>query len=378
MAASYAIFGAVSPPAPQALGNAAYAELWKGDTDQAVTQFRRALTSDAAFPYRWSDLGQALVDAGRTGEARYCFRRAVELGPESPQIAMRASNFYFLVGSIEDGLSLESKVLERTPAFDQIIFRSWTRMIADTSLMLDKGIGANVRAAGAFFDFLLAAGNRNDPNRNDLEETWRWIESRGYASPREGREWADWLLRSGAAVEAADVWAGHVAIDAQAYRKTDWIDNGSFERDWVGGGFDWNSVACPGVKASVDAAVAHTGARSLRLDVDSNENLDFHHFFQRTWMLPGRYRLEGWVRTSGFSTDQGIGLSAAQTEGTGAPAFTPAVSGTREWTPVATDLIVAWHPTLVEVRIVRQPSLDFDNHPRGTAWIDDVRVRRLP
>jgi hypothetical protein len=152
--------------------------------------------------------------------------------------------------------------------------------------MLDTGIGNNARAAGSFFDFMIANGNRAD-----LEEMWRWMELRGYADSRQSREWVDVLLRANETAEAAEVWTRHVAVDPGQYGSADWIDNGGFEKDWTGGGLDWNSAAAAGVNVAADASVAHDGKRSLRLDVDSGENLDFHHFFQRTWMPPGRYRL---------------------------------------------------------------------------------------
>ena len=374
MAVSFAIFGSVSPRAPQVIGNAGYQKLWAGDVGGAVTEFERALKADPAFPYRWSDLGEALADDGKIEEARYCFRRAVELAPGSPQIAVRAANFWFRTGSIEEGLSIESKVLGEVPDFDQMIFRSWVRMAGGVRRMLDTGIGTNARAARAFFDFMIANGSRTD-----LDEVWRWMETRGYVVRQQSRERVDVLLRSNETAEAAEVWNRHVAIDPGQYRSSDWIDNGGFEKDWTGGGFDWNSVASPGVNVAADGAVAHDGKRSLRLDINSDENLDFHHFFQRTWMPPGRYRLEGWVRASGFSTDQGIGLRAWEPgHESELNAFTPTVFGTRDWERVAQDFTVAGRARMVEIQVVRRPSLDFDNHPHGTAWIDDIHVRRLP
>src|SRR5580700_5377114 len=184
MAVSYAIFGSMSPPGPQVIANAGYQKLWAGDIGSAVTEFERALAADPAFPYRWSDLGEALADDGRIEEARYCFRRAVELAPDSPQIAVRAANFWFRTGSIEEGLSIESKVLGEVPDFDQMIFRSWVRMAGGVRGMLDTGIGANARAAGAFFDFMIANGSLTE-----LNEMWRWMEARGYVAVRQSREW---------------------------------------------------------------------------------------------------------------------------------------------------------------------------------------------
>jgi hypothetical protein len=186
----------------------------------------------------------------------------------------------------------------------------------------------------------------------------------------------DLLLRSGEPAEAARVWATHLALDPTEYGKSHWIDNGGFEKDWKGGGFDWNSFITPGVGVAVENAGAHAGGRSLRLDFDSKENLDFHHFFQRTWVRPGKYHLEGWIRTSGFSTDQGVGLRAVEPgHETELNAYTVGITGTAPWTKVSEDFVIAGVAKLIEIQIVRRPSLNFDNHPRGTAWVDDIQVQ---
>jgi hypothetical protein len=371
MAASYAMFGSFTPSTPQIWGNTGWQKLVAGDIPDAISDFQRALEADPAFPYRWSDLGEALADAGKMQDAAYCFRRAVELAPDSPQIAIRAANFWFRAGSPDRALSLESPVLNAAPEFDQMVFRSWIRMAGDISRILTNGIGTDARAARAFFDFLVSNGERPG-----LDETWRWLESHGYTAPRQSRERVDLLLRWNAPAEAVEVWANHLAAEGRVYGKSRWVDNGGFERNWEGGGFDWNSVACPGVSVSVDNTGAHSGGRSLRVDFDSKENLDFHHFFQRTWMPPGKYRLDGWIRTSGFTTDQGVGLRAVEPgHESELNTSTTAITGTTSWTHVSEDFVIAGHARLIEIQILRKPSFSFDNHPRGTAWVDDIQVQ---
>src|SRR5437879_4270546 len=63
------------------LAEQAYRGLWTGNLKGqggAVRETQRALVSDAASPYRWCDLGEALIEAGFEDKARYCLRRAVE------------------------------------------------------------------------------------------------------------------------------------------------------------------------------------------------------------------------------------------------------------------------------------------------------------
>lgn len=371
LTASYISFGSIAPPTPQIFGNTGWQKLVGGDISGAISDFQVALKSDPAFPYRWSDMGEALADAGKTEDAAFCFRRAVALAPDSPQIAIRAANFWFRTGLPAQALSLESQVLSSSVDFDQMIFRSWIRMGGNISGILGQGIGNNARAARTFFDFLVLNGDRIAQ-----DETWRWLELHGFTAPQQSRERVDLLLRSNAPAEAAEIWAKYLTPDRDSYGKLQWIDNSGFERDWQGGGFDWNSAPCPGVSVSVDNSAAHSGGRSLRLDFDSKENLDFHHFFQRTWIPPGKYRLAGWIRTSGFTTDQGIALRVVEPgHETEVNTSLNSITGTTPWTHVSGDFLIAGHARMIEIQIVRKPSLNFDNHPRGTAWVDDIQVQ---
>jgi hypothetical protein len=76
-----------------------------------------------------------------------------------------------------------------------------------------------------------------------------------------------------------------------------------------------------------------------------------------------------------LTTDQGLGFQIVDAE---APARldlkTEPLLGTREWSRIEAPLVIPPPTRLVEIRLVRQPSLKFDSKIRGAAWIDDVRL----
>jgi tetratricopeptide (TPR) repeat protein len=335
--------------------------------------FHAAVVSDPAFPWRWSDLGDALTAAGRNDEAGYCFRESLALGPASPQIALRAANFYFATGRIEAALALGATILRELPDYDDMVFSSYVRMGGSLDRVIETGIGNNPRAARTFFQFLLRGGGEER-----LSRAWRWIDGRGYATRPLARSWANWLLQRGRPDEAAAVWMQHGAGDAGVYRISNWVDNAGFEDQWTGEAFDWVVEPPPGVKTSWDDQVVHSGRHSLRLDLDAATNLDFHHVSQRVWLDPGRYRLSGWVRTNGLTTDQGVGLRLTVAGNAASPdVSTPAIAGSREWTQLSAEFTLRAPARLARVEIFRHPSEKFDNRPHGTAWIDDVAIQRL-
>jgi len=366
--------GSVSPTAPQTIADHGYRELWSGDSEGpggAIEMFRQALAMDPAFPYRWSDLGEALTAAGRQDSARYCFRRSVELAPHSPQIALRASNFYLREGETGSALRLGATVLRVTPDYDNMVFNSWVRLGGDLNEILQTGIGNNARAAAAFFRFLIGS-NPAGPNAVDesrLFQSWKWMESHGYITRPLAVAWVSWLSDRHRDNEAFPIWKRYVSADSN-YGVSNWIDNSGFESEPTGQGFDWRIQPSPGVKAGLDTSVARSGRSSLRIEFDGSENLDFHHVAQRVWLPPGRYRLTAWMRTADLSTDQGLALAFNGVS-------TPALTGVHDWTRVSADITVHDSKSLGDVQVVRQRSWRFDGKLRGVAWIDDVELRPI-
>ena len=358
--------------APQSLANQGYRALWSDGPEGpagAVRLFRQALRADPAFPYRWSDLGEALAATGEAPMAQYCFRRAVELAPQSPQIAMRAANFSFGRGDRDSGLRLTSAVLRMTPLFNTMVFNSWIRFGGDTNNLLETTSGGDSVPATAFFRFLLTGGQSPESLEQPISETWSWLARRSYVTPALAKVWVDWLIGRRRDREAIPAWKRYVTQDP-AWSVTNWIDNGGFEAVPANQGFDWRISACAGVKTGLDTAVSHTGRSSLRLNFDGTQNADFHHVEERVSLPPGRYRLSAWIRTENLTTDQGISLAFNGVS-------TAALTGNHDWTEVSEDVTAPNNQPATDVQIVRRRSWRFDSKPQGVVWIDDVSLRPI-
>jgi tetratricopeptide (TPR) repeat protein len=358
--------GSFAPPMPQTIADHAYGELTSNPADPgvAVRLFRQALEADTAFPYRWSDLGEALAAAGEMDTARYCFDRSLELDPHSPQISLRAANFAFREGKPDRALKLSNSVLRETAAYDPIIFSSWIRLGGDLRSILQTGIGNNSRAAGEFFRYL---ARTNDSGR--MDETWRWMEGRSFITRTVARDWTSSLITRHREGEAFQVWKRYVAADSD-YGVFDWIENGRFETPAGGQGFDWHLDESAGVRVARDASVAHLGHVSLRINFDGTRNVDFHHLFERVWLMPGRYRLTAWLRTSELGPEPGVGLSLFGDS-------TETLVGQNDWNQLKADITVSPGSPLGQVTVIRHPSVNFDGKLRGTAWITEVELRRI-
>src|SRR5260370_18779420 len=67
------------------LAQAAYPLQWEGEAGRAaaVADFQLILARDSSSARRWRDLGDALLESGQAGRARYCFSRCMTRAPTS-------------------------------------------------------------------------------------------------------------------------------------------------------------------------------------------------------------------------------------------------------------------------------------------------------
>ena len=86
-----------------------------------------------------------------------------------------------------------------------------------------------------------------------------------------------------------------------------WVWNGGSENEPRDGGFDWRFLPVEGAEMRWDAADLHSGRRSLRVDFDGKNNVDFENVWQYVPVPPStRYRFSAFFRTEDLTTDSGI------------------------------------------------------------------------
>jgi len=107
-----------------------------------------------------------------------------------------------------------------------------------------------------------------------------------------------------------------------------------------------------------DSAVAHSGTRSLRVEFDGTENVDFGHVFQYIPVARDtRYHFSAFVQTQAITTDRGIGFEILDVNH-----------------PEQLQVATAELKDAVKITLRRVPSWKFDNKLSGTVWIDDVEL----
>jgi hypothetical protein len=340
---------------------------------QALEAFREAVRRDAASPDRWCDLAGALTQYGQTEQAGYCYDRAMQLAPNSPQVWLRAANFSFAAGDNQKAVSRYARVLKLTPVYEPVVFSYYGLMGLPLSEILQHGIPAEREVAQAYFRHLLEVASEQE-----VGEAWRWVTSRSFADDKLAGQYVDTLLGRNRYEDAAAGWKQYLSGRAVGYRQSSYLYNGDFEEEPTGSVFDWRMSPADGVTLELDRSVSRSGRRSLRVELAGKVNLSYGGVAQRTVVRAGTYRFRAYAKTEGLSTDRGLAVRVFDVESPGRlDVRTEELTGTNEWRLLEQTFTAGQGTRLIEVQLSREPSLKFDNKIRGTLWLDGVRLERV-
>ena len=340
---------------------------------QAITIFRIVLERDSQDPYRWADLGDAFLKAGKKEDARYCFGQVLALAPHSVPFLLRVADFHFQIGENQQALPITARILKLTPDYDSVIFSEYIRSVDRAEDVLRFGLPDGSRAPKSWLQFVMQAGRLGD-----AQNTWDWVVEHDYSDNALAGEYVGFLIRQAHPDLAASAWAQHMGARADDYDKSNYLFNGDFESDPAESSFDWNVARTEGVEVTRDCTTASSGKCSLRISFAGTQNLGFAAASQLAFVRPGTYRFHAFIRTEGLTTDQGIRFRLSDAE---VPARLDEVfgqfTGSSPWSSVDHDLVVSPNIRLLRIDVIRQPSMKFDNKVDGTAWIDELKLEPI-
>ncbi|HJQ32258.1 MAG TPA: tetratricopeptide repeat protein [Pyrinomonadaceae bacterium] len=316
-----------------------------GDPQGGVEMLRRsvALAPNYAQPH-WH-LGNALLRAGQTEEAFAEMQRAADADAGlRPQVFNLAWQVY------GPDMSRVIAVVGKTP---------------EARAQLVSVLGGRGR-----FDDALAIWEGLDPaERRDHMQT-----GAGLANALYGRGQFHLALRTLRE-------AGAAPDDLTAEK----VWNGGFESD-IGQGiklpFMWEIAQPPGAQIAIDARVAASGRRSLRIVFNSSGQLDFGHVSQTVAAEPStRYRLTYSLKTEELRSV--ATLYVVVTEATaGAPVTlaSPQVNaptGTNEWKQNSIEFTTGPNTEAFVIHIARVGCTEGSCPIYGKIWYDDFNLERV-
>jgi tetratricopeptide (TPR) repeat protein len=336
-------------------------------------EVREALRQEAASPYRWCDLGEALLEAGQKEKARYCFQQAQQLAPNLPPIWMRAAFFHFQMEETDAAIRCSAKVLKAVPNYDGVIFNYYDRLVPSVGEVLPH-LGDDRRAGQAYFRHLLGAEAAGPAGK-----AWEWLRERRFADDGLAAEYLDLLLKQRMTEEAVRVWASYLGGRRGDYPDSNVLFNGDFESAPTGAALDWRITAAAGAVTGREDEGARSGRWSLHISFQGLENVSYRNTAQTACVRAGEYVFQAYARTKDLTTDEGIRFHLFDAEGSARlDVYTEQLRGTNDWTRVETRCRVRAGTRLIRVEVCRMPSWKFDNKIKGEAWLDEVSLKGVP
>jgi hypothetical protein len=150
--------------------------------------------------------------------------------------------------------------------------------------------------------------------------------------------------------------------------------NGGFEAEPTGVALDWRIQPSTQYDVERDPGMPHRGKYSLRVSFHGDDNIALTNVIQTVLLKPGTYRLSFWIKTDGLTTNEGPRVEVLATSTQDRLLRTDPFLGTIAWSEVSQHFTVDRKTQSGVVRLVRNPSVKFDNKIAGTLWIDDLRL----
>lgn len=343
------------------------------DMGDAVHYLQVATKMNARSSGVWMDLADTYATAGDTERAKKAYERAQASFPMSAEVAWRYGNFLLYQGNYADAYPKIRKAIVLDPSLTNSALTECWQANPDVEPIV-KGLLPDkseyyVSAMGFFLaqelvDPAVAVWNRQREHRlpAGIDETVALVDA---------------LIGDGRVGEAQQMW--QIGLQSSNWpqdseKNGSLVMNGGFENEIANGGFDWREVPLNGANFDFDSGFVHAGTRSLRVEFDGRENLDFAHVFQYVAVAPEtRYHFSAFVRTDDITTDSGIGFEILDVwQPNRVNVTTSTFTGTNPWTLVESDFETGPETRVVKIMLRRVPSWRFDNKLGGTVWVDDV------
>ena len=94
------------PNSPDALEVMGRAQLWRGNTDEAVKSWEKCLTLKPGYAYAYRGLGSVAAKKGDYEKAVTMFRRALLFAPTSPEIQTELADALTNLGKLEEAITM--------------------------------------------------------------------------------------------------------------------------------------------------------------------------------------------------------------------------------------------------------------------------------
>ena len=145
--------------------------------------------------------------------------------------------------------------------------------------------------------------------------------------------------------------------------------------------FDWNISRSDYARFSIDTAIAHSGARSLKIEFVGKDTTRFDKEIKQTVVLSAgkKYQLEYFVKTDKFTAFSAPGelyVALLDLKTNAELAKSEAIAaGTSDWKPVRVEFVVPAGSSALLLSVKRTPQFSYDEPTKGSLWFDDFSLK---
>jgi hypothetical protein len=360
-----------------------------GNSAEVVRLCEKATLLSPYNAFYWADLGAAYEWSGRKDDALRAFTRAHALFHNSPEINWKLANFYVRTGKISDALRTLKEVLLEDPSKERLVFILAANATADNQEILREMLPPSVPVLLDYLDFQTET-NRMEP----AAQTWATLlELKSPFDPARAFPYLDALIQHQGVDQFIEAWAVLSARFPQEIAaresKPNLITNGNFSFAPLHGGLDWRVIPVQGATASVDASAGVDDSKSMRINFDGTQNLDYAHVLQFVPVTPNTsYKFSAHMRVQGITTDSGprfvlqdaydpaelVDVSSIAANPIRFSISTENLTGTSGWSLHQLEFKTAGHTRLLIVKVARPASHKFDSRLAGTVWVAHVTL----
>lgn len=304
--------------------------------------------------------------------------QATALGPFYVPYLWMGGNILLRAGETEQARQMFKRVLIGDDTYaDQVSHVTW-KAGDDPKEIIDQVVPDDPKNYLHLVNFMSSQEIQDYP---EAQRAWTKLMSfSGQIDATEGFPFIQALLNVGQTDWATQDWNQLVASGAlppeETRRRDNMIVNGSFEVQPSGGGLDWRISDTHGVTVQPDTQIFYDGTRSLSIQFEGLENVDYYGILQIVPVQANTaYMLEAYIKSRDLSTKSGPYVEIYDPDSAKELRWQSSVIlGTMEWAHLTLPFKTGPNTNRVVVGIRRKPAVELDKRIQGTLWIDNFHM----
>lgn len=343
------------------------------DYPAALTFLQHAIALNPYDGHCWLDLAELHQVRGETDESQAALERALRAEPTSTEISWEVANFYLVQNDAERALPLFRAAIKHDSANTAAAINLTWRATKNVSQIVSQVLPAQ---PAPYFTFLKILTAQNQSSA--ASQLWHDLIAHGFRFPVEDAfSYFDYLLQTQQIDQARQVWTdlSKAHPEVRDDITSNLVRNGSFETDFLNGGFDWRSQTTGQVNVSMDTNQFHSGNRSLRVEFIGPAVSDVGVYEYVPVQPSTAYRLIAFVKTEELTTASGPRLVIEEPSTKTVLGTTDEFLDTSSWMRHTAEFVTGPDTRLLTLRLSRIPG---NLLIKGTLWLDDIDLTRVP